>query len=223
MLITFSGLDGAGKSTLIGLLKSRLERRELRVCVSHMYRDVGLFAAAAALLGGLARRRASAGRSDGAESAGRDSRRRGARASVASVARAVAWNRTVRTLVYPLDLLIFALYRLYVERLRRRVLIMDRYFYDTLVDVSAGRGGPSARLLLRLTPTPPVPVLLDISPAAAFARKGERTITNLELRREAYRRVFPNGGRGLVLEADRDLDENLRVVESAILERMRGR
>jgi thymidylate kinase len=160
----------------------------------------------------------------GAASGGPDAARgRGARASVAALARGFVWNRAVRTLVYPLDLLIFAVYRLRVERAGRRVLIMDRYFYDTLVDVSAGRSSLVAGLLRWLTPTPPVPVLLDISPALAFARKGERTISNLELRREAYRRVFPNGDRGLILEADRDLDENLRAVETAIMERMGGR
>ena len=36
MLITFSGLDGAGKSTLIAWLKDTLERRNRRVAVFHM-------------------------------------------------------------------------------------------------------------------------------------------------------------------------------------------
>ena len=223
MLITVSGLDGAGKSTLIALLKSRLERREMEVRVSHMYRDVGLFAAVAAATVKLTGRRGGVA-SGAAASDGQDvARRGGARASAAAIARGFAWNRIVRTIVYPLDLLIFVLYRKRVERGRRRVLIMDRYFYDTLVDVSAGRASRVARLLGWLTPTPPVPVLLDVSPATAFARKGERTITSLELRREAYRRVFPNGGRGLILEAGRDVDENLRAVETAIMERMGAR
>src|SRR2546422_8557850 len=44
MLITFSGLDGAGKSTLIASLKAALEERKRPVTVLHMHRDIGLYA-----------------------------------------------------------------------------------------------------------------------------------------------------------------------------------
>ena len=43
------------------------------------------------------------------------------------------WNKTLRRLIYPFDLAVFLGYRVYHEVLRGRVLVMDRYFYDTLV------------------------------------------------------------------------------------------
>lgn len=202
MLITFSGLDGSGKTTLVRLLQTSLERRDVRATVSHMYRDVGVYALGRALAGKLGRGRGASG----------------------GEGRGIVWNQTLRLLVYPLDLLIFALYRAYVEGLKRHVLIMDRYFYDTLVDVSFRRGhARAARLLARLTPTPSVPVLLDLSAAEAFERKGEHGVRFLEDKRTAYRSVFPNGGRGLVLEARRDVCETLLAVEAAVRERMGGR
>jgi thymidylate kinase len=222
MLITFSGLDGAGKSTLTRLLKERLEREGAAVTVSHMYRDVGLYAFAWAALERLMRLRGGApGAGGGANGAGRAS---GAgRGAFGGFARALVWNRSLRVMAYPLDLVVFLAYRLYVERVRGRVLIMDRYFYDTLVDVSAGRRvSRVARLLARLTPTPSVPVLLDISAGQAFARKGEHTLAYLERRREAYMAVFPNHGRGLVLAAGGDIAGCLRAVEAAIRERGAG-
>ena len=209
MLITFSGLDGSGKTTLVRLLQASLERRDVRATVSHMYRDVGVYALGKALVRKLGRRakRAESGRDKSGGSAP-----------------GIIWNRSLRLLVYPLDLLLFACYRLYVEGLKRHVLIMDRYFYDTLVDVSFRRGDSrAARILCRLTPTPSVPVLLDISPAEAFARKGEHGIQFLESKRTAYASIFPNGGRGLVLEARGDVGGTLSAVEAAVLERMKGR
>jgi thymidylate kinase len=182
-----------------------------------MYRDVGVYALGRALAGRLGLR---AGRPRPDASAGRQS----AGTPAAGFAPDIIWKRSLRLLVYPLDLLIFACYRVYVEGLKRHVLIMDRYFYDTLVDVSFRRGpSRAARILSRLTPTPSVPVLLDISPAEAFARKGEHGIQFLEGKRTAYGSVFPAGGRGLVLEARRDLGETLLAVEAAVLERMKGR
>jgi thymidylate kinase len=212
MLITFSGLDGAGKSTLVKLLKASLERRDVPATVSHMYRDVGVYALGKAALEKLSGR-AARGEVSAATTATTGS----------GFARGMVWNKTLRTLVYPLDLLIFVVYRLYVEGMKGHILIMDRYFYDTLVDVSAGRGGRIARVLARLTPTPSVPVLLDISPGQAFARKGEHSVNYLERKREAYKHVFPNGGRGLMLEGERDVRENLLAVESVVCERMGGR
>jgi thymidylate kinase len=209
MLITFSGLDGSGKTTLVRLLQASLERRDVRATVSHMYRDVGVYALGRALVGRLGRRakRAGSGRNEGGDTAP-----------------PVIWNRSLRLLVYPLDLLLFACYRLYVEGVKGHVLIMDRYFYDTLVDVSFRRGDwRAARVLSRFTPTPSLPVLLDISPAEALARKGEHDLRFLEGKRTAYASVFPNGGRGLVLEARGDVGETLSAVEAAVLERMGGR
>ena len=103
---------------------------------------------------------------------------------------ALVWNTWIRRLLYPVDLLVFLCYRLYVERIHRRVLIMDRYFYDTLVDVSDGRRRLWVRLLEWITPRPDVAVYVDVDPEVAFARKGEYTIDYLRRRHERYRAVF---------------------------------
>ena len=219
MLITFSGLDGAGKSTLIEWLKGRLEGRERRVAVYHMYHDVGLFACGRVLLDklrrGRARRNAAGGY--GSRTPGPAPR---TPARAARAARAVVWNKTVRLCVYPLDLLIFLGCRLYVEKLRRRVLIMDRYFYDTLVDVGGGPRTYGARLLSRLTPTPHVPVYLDVSAEEAFARKGEHSLDYLESRRRSYQKLFSTRPRAVVLANGGDPEATRRALERVVLERL---
>ncbi len=193
MLITLSGVDGAGKSTLIAWLRAALERDGYRVAILHMYDDVGVYAytrrARTQLLRLLGRTvappRPGARHLAPAPGAGRRLRQ-----LMRRMRDAVVWSRAVRACVYPLDLLIFALYRIYFERLTKRILVLDRYFYDTLVDISGGTPDAGTRLLERLTPTPQVPVLLDVPPELAFGRKGEYPLDYLRRRWTAYQAVL---------------------------------
>ena len=180
MLITLSGLDGAGKSTLIEWLRGALETNGYRVTVLHMNDDVGVYAYLRRLrdvLLGSPRRAVPR------------PQRASARGLGFALRRAIVWSRLPRWCVYPIDLLIFALYRIYVEKLAKRVLIMDRYFYDTLVDISRGseRGN---RLLQALTPAPDVAVLVDVPPEKAFLRKFEYSLEYLSERWPIYQSVF---------------------------------
>jgi len=184
MLITISGLDGAGKSTLIERLQAGLERRGRRVVVRHMNDDIGVYAwlrsARDALLPAAARRSGRAHR----QAAGAPSLARRLR-------NAIIWNKVWRHLLYLVDLCVFLGYRLYLERARRQILIMDRYFYDTLVDVADGRRWGLLRLLARLTPTPDLPIFLDTSPEEAYRRKAEYPLAYQRTRWTAYQRVRP--------------------------------
>ena len=194
MLITFSGVDGAGKSTLIAWLRATLEEQGHSVAVLHMNDDIGVYAYVRRLRNRLLR---MLGRAvapphptpldppsvpqPGAPRLRRVLRR---------VRYALVWSRAVRRCVYPIDLLIFALHRLYLEKLTKRVLLMDRYFYDTLVDLSNGGPRHGNRLLEMLTPTPDLPVLLDVPPERAYGRKGEYSVDYLARRWTAYQAVF---------------------------------
>jgi thymidylate kinase len=125
---------------------------------------------------------------------------------------ALLWNKPVRRLLYPFDLLVFACYRAYFEKARGRVVIMDRYFYDTLVDVTNGHGRRWTRMLARLTPTPTVPVFLEISADESFRRKREFSLEYLRGRAEAYNRVFAR-----VPNAVRIVNDDLERTKTALL------
>ncbi len=155
MLITFSGLDGAGKSTLIEWLRTALEDQQQPVVVLHLEHDLGVYASARWLRDGL-EHLVRGGRSNGAGGQAAASVAGGPPGRIAMLARrirhAVVWSKIIRRLIYPIDVLVFLCYRGYIEGIQRRVLIMDRYFYDILVDVSGGRrwGWPgAARAALR--------------------------------------------------------------------------
>jgi thymidylate kinase len=187
MLITFSGLDGAGKSTLIEWLRTRLEAQGHRVAVFHMNDHVGLYAYLRAVRDRAVPDRAVPDRVARPAAMGLRAR---VKPVLRRVRNAVVWNKPLRRWIYLLDLGVFCCYRLILEQARDRVLIMDRYFYDTLVDVSDGRHWFWVRLLERLTPTPTVPVFLDIGPEESFRRKGEYSVEYLRRRYQAYQQVF---------------------------------
>ena len=215
MLITFSGLDGAGKSTLIERLKTTLERQDQRVAVFHINDHVGLYAYLRLLRDKL---RGAEQPSNGQ----RPAPAHGLHAAYRRIRNAVLWNKPLRRLIYPLDLLVFLVYRVYVEKLSRRVLVMDRYFYDTLVDVAHDRAWGWLRLLQRLTPTPDLAVFLDITPEESFARKCEYSIPYLRRRALAYREVFKNVP-GVVALHNADFEATGRTLERLALERLRSR
>ena len=177
MLITLSGLDGAGKSTLIASLRTALEERQRPVAVLHLDDDVGVYAYARMVRDRLKGPMKPAGApsngdrtpaNPGATSPGRIILRR--------AWDAIVWSKVLRRLIYPVDLLLFLCYRAYIEGIRKRVLIMDRYFYDTLVDVADGRGWGWIRFLKLITPTPTLPVLVDAGPEQSYAQRTPMTL-----------------------------------------------
>ncbi len=204
MLITFSGLDGAGKSTLIEWLRTALEEQQQPVVVLHLEHDLGVYASARWLRDSL-EHLVRGGRSNGAAARGAASIA-GPQGGVAMLARrirnALVWSKIIRRLIYPVDVLVFLCYRAYFEGIQRRILIMDRYFYDILVDVSSGQRWGWIRLLKLITPTPTLPVLVETGPEEAYARKGEYSVEYLQNRWAAYREVFPWVRAGVRLRND---------------------
>ena len=215
MLITFSGLDGAGKSTLIEWLRVALEAQRHRVAVLHLEHNVGVYAAVRRVRDGVAR---VARREAGAAMPTRAPRGR-IPTLLGRIRHAIVWSKLVRRVIYPLDLLLFLAYRLYHEAIRRRVVIMDRYFYDTLVDVADGRHWRLLRMLQRLTPTPDVAVLLDVGPEESYARKRDYPVEYLRDRWQAYRTVFPWVRGALVIKND-DLHAAQQAVARLVDERV---
>jgi len=129
VLITFSGLDGAGKSTLIAWLKETLERRNRRVAVFHMNDHVGAYAYLRAvrdrLFGGPPPGFATPDEPpehEGLDGAKRRAVRPSFRERVWRIRIALVWNKPLRHLLYLFDLSVFWVYRLHIEKVKRRIL-----------------------------------------------------------------------------------------------------
>lgn len=216
MFISFSGLDGSGKSTLIGVLKQALEQRGRRVAVVHMIHQVGVYASLRRMRDRLLRRPQAA---TPAHSPSGNEGRTGPARGYRRIRNTIMRNRWVRQGVYAIDLAVFLVIRLYHEGVRRRILIMDRYFYDMLVEAADGRDWEWIRQLIRITPTPAVPVFVALPPEVAYARKGERTPERLERRWASYHQVFQWVPAVLWLPND-DLDAASTTLKQVVFRRL---
>lgn len=221
MLITFSGLDGAGKSTLIAYLEDVFRRRRQRVAVLHLNDHLGIHAYLRMLRDRL-RNRSRAELTPGIPDPRSQKSRRPAPGGVPGVLyrlrTMLLWNKVMRRVFYPVDLLIFLGYRAYLEWLGGRVLIMDRYFYDTLVDLTPSTPRLWNRMLQKLTPAPTISVWLDVSPEESFRRKGEFSVEYLRRRQRAYQDVLA-AVPSLVRIANTNLESTKAALLSAIASR----
>ncbi len=106
-----------------------------------------------------------------------------------------------------------------------QVVILDRYIYDTLIDIDSAFGGKGTeldRLLaspwLRLFPRPRKVILLEISPGEAMRRKDDiPSIQYLEERHGLYHRVAAALG-GTRIDATQGIEE----IRTEIADQIKG-
>jgi thymidylate kinase len=178
LLVTFSGIDGAGKSTQIAAVQSRLEEAGLRTVRAEFWDDVAVFSSlresfSHAVFKG----------DKGVGSPERPIERRDK--NVKS-----AYLTAVRCLLYVLDAIHL---RYVIARLRGRgadVVLFDRYIYDEIANLPRNRVlDILVAFVLGLAPHPDVPCLIDAEPETAFRRKPEYPLEFLHANRVAYLRL----------------------------------
>jgi thymidylate kinase len=177
LLISFSGIDGAGKTTQIENLRDWLSQAGIQVKILRFWDDVAL----------LRRFREWAGHRlfKGDKGIGTPER---------PVARrdknVCTWYMpALRLFLCSLDAvgLIIAVAKLRVGR-AADVVIFDRYLYDQVANLNLKNRGVKSvvRAVFRLTPRASIPYLLDADPVLARARKPEYSIDFLQQNRRSY-------------------------------------
>jgi thymidylate kinase len=213
MIVSFSGLDGAGKTTQISRLRDYLASRGAEVYSLTMYDQVSFS-------GRLQEWRARAKRvGAGPAPAPRLASPRD-RAGFRQDKNVFSWSLLfLRMAVYVFDAVTLRR-RLASARGRYDVITCDRFIYDSLANLLSLKNRwwvrAYVRGMLALAPKPDVAVLLDVAPEEAFGRKPEYPLDYAGLRSEAYRAVFSMLPRGRAVFARGGVDEMFGAVRAAV-------
>ena len=170
LIVSFSGIDSSGKTTQIELLREHVSGRGRRAV--YLWGRVGYTGVFSAL-----------------KSAGRRllGSRIPAQGDVAQRERALrsGWLRRLWLTLALLDLLRLYALRVRLERLRGRVVVCDRYVWDSLIDLRLGFADDRVerwwlwRLVERCAPRPDVALL--------FTVPVEESVRRSDLKREPFR------------------------------------
>jgi len=204
-LVSFSGMDGAGKSTQIDALRSWLEARGLRTHLLAFWDDVVVLSR---YREGFVHKVFKSERGIGAPDKPVNRRDKNVR----------GWHvNLARHGMYLLDAL--NLCRVVVRASTDTdVIIMDRYIHDELANLPLGN--PLTRVFIRfvavLAPKPDVAYVLDADPEAARARKPEYPLEFLRTSRDSYHRLA--GMLGMTVVPPSSIPEATRAIEDAFVQ-----
>jgi thymidylate kinase len=208
LLITFSGIDGAGKSTQIQTLCDRLHEAGLRCRVYAFWDDVAVLRPLREAMGHAIFR---GDRGVGKPEAPIRRRDKNVRSPLLTL---------IRLGMYVLDALSLRRFAGRALRSGVDVVIFDRYIFDELANLNLLSPTQClyARSIMKIVPRPGVAFILDADPVRARSRKPEYPLTFLRLCRESYLRLSELHG-GMMVIPPRSLSSATAAVVAAVLNR----
>lgn len=237
MLITFSGLDGSGKTTLITSLTETLRSKGYKVKTATMYYDLSFCAYVRKMRDWIKNKvqlekkvsvdpltskvdNSSEFKWDGKIIDPKiivDDKKGFLRKLIYGFFR----SRFVKRMFLFFDLLDIMIYRFVFEKVKKHILITDRYVYDSLADVVdvCSSNMLFVNMFLKLVPEADVPIFIDVPAETAYIRKQEYPIGYMKWRREVYLKIFKLLRSHIIINNE-NMESSKKNIEEVVCKRM---
>ena len=173
MIITFSGLDGSGKTTLIHYLEDYFDSNNIEFDSYSIYGELSVYAFLRNLRSMLSMKKNNV--LDESKNKNKKIYR-------------FFRNNNSKKFFLLFDIILIFFIKAYYN-VRKRTLIIDRYFFDFIMEISE-TVGPYQKLLLFLFPSADISFFIETNPEISFQRKGEYDVVTLKKRRKIYSKIF---------------------------------
>lgn len=184
-VITFSGLDGAGKTTVIDALKEKFENEGKTVKIFTMYDDLSFYAFLRLFRDGV--RKLFGRKIELPKEAETDPN---FDPHPNSLIYKIIRSRPSKAMVLAIDTLTMYLFLL-IKTKRGEIVLLDRTSYDYIVDVLPKKYKKiHISIALFFSFKPSLSVFVDTPAQVSFDRKGEFTVEYLTWRSVAYSQIF---------------------------------
>jgi thymidylate kinase len=207
--VSFSGIDGSGKSTQIQALCLRLEESGLRVLQVRFWDDVAMLTRIRERTGHTIFRGDKGVGSPQNPICRRDKNVRS------------PYMTCIRLFLYFIDALSVRVAARKASTSGADVVIFDRYTYDELANLTLSNPVIRAyvRIIMRIAPKPQISYLLEADPSKAFARKPEYPLDFLNSNQQSYLTLSNMVG-GMTVIGPMELEDVKRAVLMHAQEKM---
>jgi hypothetical protein len=127
---------------------------------------------------------------------------------------------------YWLDFMVGGLAKIQVLRVRSGLAVVERGWWDMIVDPRRYRLNAPAALIRAmgwLLPKPDLAVVLESSPRVLMSRKSEISEDELSRQQSLWRSALPSNVRSVVIDSSASLDSVLRQVREAVVDILESR
>jgi thymidylate kinase len=128
----------------------------------------------------------------------------------------------IRFLFYFVDYLAGYPIKVYLRKVKKQIIVFDRYYYDYLVDLQRYQFNIPAwlpRLLLFFVPAPDMTIYLDGDPSELMQRKQELSFAELSRQVAEFRNILPCLPQSIRIGTGRPIEEIVGEISQLILEK----